>query len=251
MAYNETIKTQLAHRSIREFTQEPLAPETIDTLLEVARWTASSTGQQRNSIIRVTDPELKKQIAQVCGQEYVGRAPELWIFVVDLYRNERIAREKGADTSAAGDGDKFVQGFTDSILAAQNVVVAAESMGLGTVYLGSIFNDAARMCSLLNLPRLTFPAVGLMIGVPNQEPQLKPRIPNEVRVFENGYHELDDYCAALKDYDEVMTTYYDLRDANRRVDCFTDQVVSRIVGVPARQRIMQTIVDQGFDLNLD
>lgn len=70
---------------------------------------------------------------------------------------------------------------------AQNVVTAAESLGLGTVYLGSILNDSERICEILNLPELTFPVIGLGIGYPNQKPQLKPRMDMRLRVFENSY----------------------------------------------------------------
>lgn len=249
MELNDTIKTQLAHRSIRAFKDEPLTQEQIDTLVEVARWTPSSTGQQRSSLIRVTDPNLKKEISKVSTQAYVGTTPELWIFVIDLYRNEQIAKAKGADTTYANDADKFIQGFTDAILAAQNVEVAAESMGLGTVFIGSILNDPQKMVELLHLPKLTFPILGILIGKPDQEPQLKPRIPNELRVFENGYKILDNYLDEFADYDAEMSTYYDMRDLNKRVDCFTDQVVTRIAGVPARQRVMSVLKAQGFNFD--
>ena len=67
-----------------------------------------------------------------------------------------------------------------SMIAAQNVVVAAESLGMGTVYLGSILNDNAKLSELLKLPKYVYPAVGLAVGWPDQEPQLKPRLPRHV-----------------------------------------------------------------------
>ena len=91
---NETIKTQLNHRTIREFKNLEISPETFEALMEVARRTASSTGMQACSIIRVTDSELKNQIAGISKQEYVARAPELLIFIVDQFRNNQIAVEK-------------------------------------------------------------------------------------------------------------------------------------------------------------
>ena len=133
----------------------------------------------------------------------------------------------------------------------QNVVNAAESMDLGTNYLGSILNDPMEICKILNLPKLTFPVVGLGIGYPNQKPQIKPKMDMKFRVFEDEYKPLKNYLEAFKDYDQEMHTYYDLRDANRRVDCFTDQVVKGLVNViPKRQEILNFVIEQGFDLGL-
>ena len=87
---NETIRKNLDHRTIREFTEDPIPKEIVDQLFQVARRTASSTGMQASSIIRVNDREKKKAIAKVCRQESVARAPELWILIVELYRYGRI-----------------------------------------------------------------------------------------------------------------------------------------------------------------
>ncbi|HPT78503.1 MAG TPA: NADPH-dependent oxidoreductase [Candidatus Atribacteria bacterium] len=248
---NPTIKTQLEHRTIREFRNEEISQEILDQLMEVARRTATSTGMQACSVIRVLDPGLKNQIAMICKQEYVARAPELLIFIVDQYRNSQIAKEKNCMTENAGDMDRFFSGFTDACIMAQNIVVAAESLGLGTVYLGSILNDSEKICELLKLPRLTFPVIGLALGHPNQSPQLKPRMDMRLRVFENRYEFFDSYLDEIKEYDEEMRTYYDLREPDRPVDSFSDQVVSRLKHHnPKRQAILNVVRKQGFELEI-
>ncbi len=249
MDINETIRTQLAHRTIREFKDQKIPREVFELLMEVARRTATSTGMQACSIIRVTDAELKSRIAEVCKQEYVARAPELLIFVVDQYRNNQIAKEKGCFVETARDMDRFFAAFTDACIMAQNVVIAAESMGLGTVYLGSILNDSEKICELLKLPELTFPVIGLGLGYPNQNPQLKPRMEMRLRVFENAYKVFESYLDEIKEYDEEMRTYYDLREPGRPVDSFSNQVVVRFKQYnPKRQEILNVIRKQGFDL---
>lgn len=251
-ATSETIKRQLDHRTIREFTDEPIPEEIFNQLMEVGRRTATANGLQASSIIRVTNPEIKKEIAKVCHQEYVGRAPELLIFIVDLYRNAQIAKEKDGYEESARDMDNFFSSFTDACLMAQNIVNAAESLGLGTVYLGSILNDSEKITEILKLPELTFPVIGLGIGYPNQEPQLKPRMEMKFRVFENQYKTFDNYLKELEEYDEEMQTYYDLRDANRRVDSFTNQVVTKFKNTnPKRQGMLNVIKKMGFDLHLE
>ncbi|WP_077368985.1 NADPH-dependent oxidoreductase [Anaerosalibacter sp. Marseille-P3206] len=249
---NEMIQQQLSHRTIREFTDESIPEEVFEKLMEVARRTATSNGMQASSIICITDNEIKKEISKVCKQEYVARAPELLIFIVDLYRNSHIAKEKNSVEESAKDMDNFFSAFTDACITCQNIVNAAEAIHLGTVYLGSILNDSEKICEILQLPQLTFPVVGLGIGYPNQNPQLKPRMDMKYRVFENKYTIFDNYLEELKDYDEEMRTYYDLRDANKRVDSFSNQVVAKFNNAnPKRQGILNIVKKMGFDFHIN
>jgi len=248
---NETIRTQLAHRTIREFKDQKIPSEVFELLMEVARRTATSTGMQASSIIRVTDFELKSKIAEICNQEYVARAPEFLIFIVDQYRNNQIAKEQNCFVETAKDMDRFFASFTDACIMAQNLVTAAESMGLGTVYLGSILNDSEKICELLKLPELTFPVIGLGLGYPNQNPQLKPRMEMRLRVFENAYTAFENYLDEIKEYDAEMRTYYDLREPGKPVAGFSTQVVNRFKqSIPKRQEVLNAIRKQGFDLKI-
>ncbi|MDO5043864.1 MAG: NADPH-dependent oxidoreductase [Coriobacteriia bacterium] len=252
MALSKTIEHQLNHRTYRELVDEPLDPQIIHELLEVARQTATSTGKQQASIIRVTDPELKKEIAKVSNQEYVGRSPELWIFIVDIARNAQIAEEHGMSVDKAINTSRFFAGYADAVLMVQNVYNAVESLGLGGVILASILNDVDRIIELLQLPKYTYPALGLSFGKPNQNPQLKPRMDMKFRVFENSYKTIDKISEALADYDEVMTQYYDLRDANRRVDSFTQQVLTSFEEDSSkRQRNLEIAKAQGFNFDVE
>jgi len=249
MKKNPMIEKQLEHRTIREFKEQEVSKKTFEILMEVARRTATSNGMQSYSIVHIKDPKLKKSISEICNQEYVARAPILLIFIVDQFRNNAILREKGCDTENAGDMDRFIQGFTDAAIAAQNVVNAAEAMDLGANYMGSILNDSEELCKILKLPELTFPVVGLGLGYPNQSPQLKPRLNNRMRVFENEYKVFENYLKEIADYDQEMTTYYDLRNANQRVDCFSDQVVNKTSSSNIkRQEILKVIKRQGFQI---
>jgi len=117
--------------------------------------------------------------------------------------------------------------------------------------LGSILNDSEKICELLKLPELTFPVVGLGLGYPNQNPKLKPRMEMKLRVFENSYTAFENYLDEIKEYDEEMRTYYDLREPGRSVDSFSKQVVSRLKQcMPKRQEILNVICKQGFDLKI-
>ena len=107
---NETIQTQLNHRTIRAFKDQPLTKEEVDLLVEVAQRTASSMYLQAYSIISVTDPELKKELAAVSGQSYVATSGHLFVFVVDQRRNTEIAKALGQEVGVQGSADRFVSG---------------------------------------------------------------------------------------------------------------------------------------------
>ena len=248
----ECVDRMLQHRSIREFKKDKLNEEQKRILLDVAQRTASSTGMQSYSIIHLTDEHKKALLAEICNQEYVARMPDIFIFIADVYRNSRIARENGVITEAEGDSDRFFQGWTDAAIAAQNMVNAAELMGLGTVFLGSIWNDMRAVIRLLELPLLTVPVVGVGLGIPNQDPELKPRLPRKNIVFENSYRKFASYMSELAEYDEEMKRYYDIRSTNHRLDSFTRQVVKRLKNpLPKRQELFEIIEKQGFKLKTD
>lgn len=247
------IDVLLNHRSIRKYKPSRISPQHLSILLDVAKRTASSTGMQTFSIIRIVSPELKQKISEVCRQDYVATMPELFIFIVDAYRNSRIAREQGVELVSERDSDRFFQGWTDAALAAQNMVAAAELAGFGTVYLGSILNDVEKIIDLLELPELTFPVVGLGLGIPDQNPDLKPRMPREANVFDDTYTKFDNYMELLEDYDEEMGQYYDLRNTQHPLPVFTKQVVGRLKGAtaePKRQELFELIEKQGFKLSV-
>ncbi|GHU32167.1 NADPH-dependent oxidoreductase [Betaproteobacteria bacterium] len=249
---NETIKNQLSHRSIRLFSDKAVPGDVVDTLLAVANRTASSSGYQQFSIIRVTDAEIKRRIALVCKQDYVNKLPEFFIFIADCYRNSRLAREQGHEDKSIYDTDRFFQAYTDACLAAQNVTNAIESLGLGAVYFGSIHNDPEEMINVLGLPEFTFPVLGLGFGYPGQDPQLKPRMGVPLKAFENQYKVFDNYLENIADYDKEMQTYYDLRDNGKRSDSFSEQIARKYLAFNKnRSLLLNAVKKQGFNLRIE
>lgn len=249
---NEMIKKQLNHRTIRFFKDKQVAPEQLNTILEVINQTASSNALQAFSIIRVTDQEKRSKLAEITKQAYITKVPELFIFVIDNYRNATIAKAKGYQGESYRSMDFFFQGAADSYLAAQNATNAIEALGMGAVYFGSILNDAQAVVNLFNLPELTFPILGLGFGYPDDEPQLKPRMNLKLKLGENEYPKRDDIVVDLAAYDQQMQEYYDTRDKNRRVDSFTNQVVAKYQSAPKlRTELLRVVQRQGYQLNLE
>ncbi|MDR1709597.1 MAG: NADPH-dependent oxidoreductase [Candidatus Accumulibacter sp.] len=246
---NETIKKQLSHRSIRAFSEKPVPEDVVKTLLEVTNRTATSSGMQQFSIVRVTDAETRRRISKICRQEYVNQAPEFFVFVADCFRNARIAGEQGQDGGVRDMDRCFFPAFTDACLAAQNLTTAIESLGMGAVYFGSILNDPNEIISILALPELTFPVLGVGFGYPGQDPQLKPRLNISLKTFENKYEVFGNYRESIADYDKALQTYYDLRENGRRSDSFSEQVLKRAKATPAKRRLLLNAIEkQGFDV---
>ncbi|MDO5026754.1 MAG: nitroreductase family protein [Tissierellia bacterium] len=243
----DNLDFMLNHRSIRAWKKDPIEEDLMAKFFEIANRTSTSNGMQNASIIRVKDPEKRRELAEVAGQKYLQDCPELLIFVADCYRNVSIMKEKKSQEILANDADRFFQGWTDASLMAQSIAIAAESCGIGIVYFGSILNDAKKTIEILKLPENTFPVVGLGMGYPDQEPQLKPRMDVAEKVFVDEYKKSKSYLEDLKDYDQEMKTYYDLRNAKKALDAFTDQVVDKNdKHVAKRSEIFEVIKEQGF-----
>ena len=244
---NNTIKHQINHRSIRKFKDIPLTELQLDAILDAASHTPTYTFLQAASIIGVTDKKTQKAIADICKQPYVAECGYLFIIVADLYRNVQIAEAQGIAPQGMGRTERFFPAFYDATLITMNMVTAAESLDLGSVILGSINNDMQAIIDLLHLPPYTFPCLGLAVGVPDQDPALKPRLPRSITFMENIYKPLDNPMDTLSDYDNTVHEYYDLRDTTKPVDTFTAQMAARLsVAATASPSLLEILQKQGF-----
>lgn len=244
------IDTLLHHTSIRAFQDTAVPAETLRTLEDVAQHTASSQYMQQFTLIRVTDPDLRQKIAALTTHQYIAGPGTFYVFVVDQSRNVRLADNLHAATTRLTDWNAFLAGVFDATLAAQNMVAAAESTGLGTVYLGSILNDPQQMIDLLHLPRYTFPLLGLMVGVPADKPDAKPRLPHALAVGRNGYPQPADTPALWDTYNQAVHTYYADRSSQPRDTDFARMVVANSQGDPHhRGEIGRILKRQGFQLS--
>lgn len=246
MNISATEELLLQRHTVRSFKDQTLTDEQYTRLMEAARFAPTSEFLQQCSIIRVTDSHLREQIRTICHLDYVGANGDLLVFVVDMYRNHRIRAQLGLADDGLSSTDLFIQAMEDTLIAAQNVVIAAESMGLGSVYLGSIQNDIRPIIQMLKLPKLTFPLVGLQVGVPEKRTQVKPRMPLPLRSFENQYQ--DEFnLQNFAEYDAIVETYYGQRDSNQRIDSFTKQIADKISRKRfKRDDILAVIHEQGF-----
>ena len=113
---NETIKTQLNHRSIRAFQEQELTKEEVELLVDVARHTATSKFMQAYSIISITDPTLKAAFSAISKQPYVENNGHLFLFVVDYHRNVQLTKAQDRPAKLQETADYFIAGLTDATI---------------------------------------------------------------------------------------------------------------------------------------
>lgn len=129
-----TIELICGHRSIRHFTDEPISEAQREAIINSARATSSSSFLQCSSIIRITDKALRDELVTLTGgQKHVAQAAEFWVFCADFNRHLQICPD-----AQLGLAEQLLLGVVDTAMMAQNALTAAESLGLGGVYIGGL-----------------------------------------------------------------------------------------------------------------
>lgn len=222
---NETIQTILNHRTIRKFTNQKLSEEQIQLIVKAAQRASTSSYVMAYTIIGVTDEEKKKQLTSISGQPYVNENGHLFVFCADLYRIYEQTSKNTIVQEGLQSTEQFIVATIDAALAAQNASIAAESMGLGICYLGSLRNDIRKTNDILQLPEYVIPLFGLAVGYPAKEYEQKPRLPLDVVYHENVYDtDSKKQQQLIKQFDEEISSYYSKRTENKRTDTWTDQM---------------------------
>lgn len=188
-----TIQELKERKSVRKYTDQPISKDTKKLLVEAALAAPTAGNQLLYSILDITDQSVKEQLAVYCdNQPFIKEAPAVYVFVADHQRWNKIYLSAGCDPRPCGPADAWLA-QADACIAAQNMVVAAHSLGLGSCYIGDIIENGEKVKELLNLPDKVIPACMLVLGYP-EETQLqreKPaRFDEKYLVFENSYHDL-------------------------------------------------------------
>ena len=234
-----TIDLLCSHRSIRSFTDQKVSAEQREAIIAAAQSASTSSFLQCSSIVRVTDPALREQLVTLTGgQTWVAEAAEFWVFCADFNRHLQICPD-----AQLGRAEQLLLGCVDTALMAQNAMVAAESLGLGGVFIGGIRNNIAQVTALLGLPKFVLPLFGFCLGQPESVPDVKPRIPQSMLVHENRYQPVDP--AVLADYDSRTAIYYEQRDSNQRSETWS-QLIQRLIIKETRPFMLDYLHQQGW-----
>ena len=190
---NEILRALHARKSVRVFTDEPVTAGERAAILEAAFQAPTAGNQQLYTILDITDPAQKARLADLCDhQPFIAKSKLCLVFLADCRRWVRAYRAAGVESPRkAGPGDLLLA-VADACIAAQNAVTAAESLGIGSCYIGDVLENAEEMRKALALPPQVVPACMLVFGRPTQQQKdrAKPvRFREEAVVCENTYRD--------------------------------------------------------------
>ncbi|MFW6269828.1 MAG: nitroreductase family protein [Bacillota bacterium] len=201
---NNVIETMLNHKSVRSYTDESPSNEKIEEIIRA--------GQQAPFVSQMYSVLLSRKKNIPFG------APLLFTICVDIHKLERIMEARNWKLKT-NDLSLLLFGIQDAALMAENMVIAGESMGLGSCFLGMASYKADKMIEEYNLPEKVFPLVQLVMGYPAEDKPPRPRYPLDFVLFEDKYPQLDDEKLerAMKQMDEgyLAQDYY--QDLNAKI----------------------------------
>jgi len=237
----ETIRQLNARKSVRVFLDREIPREEKDAILNAACQAPTAGNQQLYTILDVTDPAIKARLVETCDhQPFIATAKMVLIFCADCKKWYDGFRYAGCQPRLPGVGDLLLA-VSDANIAAQNAVTAAESLGIGSCYIGDIMENSEEQRALLNLPPYVFPAAMLVFGYPTEQQRERAKpLRADLRhiVHENRYREMDadelrDLFAMRtekKPYEDYMKAFCD-----RKYNSDFSVEMSRSVGEYLRQ----------------
>jgi nitroreductase len=247
---NAVIDLILNHRSVRGYRPDPLPEGALELIVAAAQSAATSSNLQTWSVVQVTDPAVRAQCAAFAGgQKHIEECPVFLLFCADLARLSRVGEALGIPAAGNDTFEMFLVAAIDASLAAQNAVVAAESLGLSTVYIGAMRNRPEEVARLVGLPPGVAVVFGLCIGyaAEGKEGSVKPRLPQEA-VLHRGHYNLAGQDAAIRCYDRAMADFYAREKMDVKGD-WTRHSAKRVSGpesLSGRHLLMEALRRMGF-----
>ena len=187
---NEVIRQLHERKSVRVYEDRAIEDEVKTAILEAAIQAPSAGNMALYTILDITDPEMKRKLSVSCdNQPFIATAPMVLIFCADYRRWYDVFCAHVEEVRKPGMGDLFLA-QADTLIAAQNAVVAAHSFGIGSCYIGDITENYEYHRELLGLPQYVVPAAMVCFGYPTQQQLSRPKPPRHAvsaLVHENGY----------------------------------------------------------------
>lgn len=207
---NAVLEALLSHRSVRAFLPGALPEDVLETLVAAGQSASTSSNLQAWSVVAVRDPARRARLADLSGQQgFVAQAPLFLCFIADTSRLRRLGERHGRTLEGLDYMEAFIVAAVDAALASQNIVTAAESLGLGTVYVGALRNRPEEVAAELGLPPGAMALFGLCVGQPDPAApasQIKPRLPQAAVLHLERYDAAGE-AAAVDDYDTTLSAF--------------------------------------------
>jgi FMN reductase [NAD(P)H] len=241
---NETIRLLNERASLRAFSDREIEPDVMDQILETTTHAASGGNLQPFSVIKITEKTIMEKIVSFGNQPFIKTAPVNLLFCIDFYRLKRISEIEKAPFTAQQAFPHFWIALQDTIIAAQTACTAADSFGLGSVYIGTIFtmpDSLEGTIDLLEIPQGVVPVVLISMGYPKVQPLIAPKYGIKTLVHDNKYHKPSDEALKQAVSEKYSDRIIKLKDENdKRLDdirkvcekvngkAFADEVIDKI-----------------------
>ena len=249
--WNDVLETIINHRSVRGFLPDALPTGTLELLVAAAQSASTSSNLQLWSVVAVEEPAHKSRLATLAGnQQFIRDAPLLLVWLADLARIDAIAAERQQTAAGAQYLEAFIVGVVDAALAAQSALIAAESLGLGGVYIGAMRNLPEQVAEALKLPPHAFAVFGMAVGWPDpaKETDIKPRLPQRVVLHRETYNPAAAYDE-VREYNAIMHGFQ--KEQGMKAVDWTQQCIDRVKDAAAlrgRDRMREALRNLGFEL---
>jgi len=243
---NEVMKLLRSHRSVRKFTDQPVSQEILDELIKCGQAASTSSFIQACTVIQVENRDKREQLVELAGnQPYIASAARFVVYCADMNRHKIACDMHDADM-ISGYTEQFITATVDCSLFAQNVITAAQSLGIEGLYIGGIRNNIQAVTELLELPHLVYPVFGMCLGYPAQYPEVKPRLPLSVVLKKDKYQD-DTDSQTIEEYDELVREYYRTRTGGNKDTAWSEQISEMLVK-EARPHMKVFLESRGFNL---
>ncbi|MGE0078694.1 MAG: nitroreductase family protein [Bacteroidales bacterium] len=244
------MKSILNHRSIRKYKSDTIDENLLNDILYAGTRASTTGNMQVYSIIVTKSEEIKQQLA-LChfNQSMVTQAPVVLTFCADFNRFNKWCLQRNANPGY----DNFLSFFTaaiDALLVAQNVCIAAESNGLGICYLGTTTYTASKIVDVLKLPKGVVPVTTVVLGYPDETPELSDRLPLASILHQEIYQDYSEGdIDQIYQYKESLPLTKKLLEENKKeslAQIFTDNRYSLKDNVAFSKALLAVLEEQGF-----
>jgi nitroreductase len=244
------MKALLNHRSIRKYKSDPIDDSLLQEILTAGTRASTTGNMQVYSIIVTREEEVKRQLLPLhFNQQMVMQAPVVLTFCADFNRFNKWCKQRNANPGY----DNFLSFFTaaiDALLAAQNVCIAAEEKGLGICYLGTTTYTADKIIEVLKLPKGVVPVTTVVMGYPDEQPELTDRLPLAGVIHHEVYHDYSegDIDQIYKQKESLPLTKKLLEENKKETlaQIFTDNRYTLKDNVAFSKNLLKVLEQQGF-----
>ncbi len=247
--WNEVIATILAHRSVRAFLPDKLPDGTLERLVAAASSASTSSNLQTWSVVAVEEQARKDRLAELgARQKHIAQCPLYLVWCVDHSRLHLAAAERQMVLEGLDFLEPYIVGVVDAALAAQNAAIAAESLGLGFVYIGGMRNHPEEVAATLGLPPHVMALFGMCVGYPDpaRPADIKPRLP-QAAVLHREQYSAASQSAVFVEYDKRIRAFQG-EQGMKPLD-WTEQATTRVKDTAAlhgRDRLRAALNALGF-----